>query len=66
MVICGVNLANECLFKRVSLDSLVAMYIRIRERRLVPVTALFLVTQELREVIQNTGLVESGRNYVVL
>jgi hypothetical protein len=42
------------------------MYIRIRERRLVPVTALFLVTQELREVIQNTGLVESGRNYVVL
>jgi hypothetical protein len=66
MVICGVNLANECLFKRVSLDSLVAMYIRIRERRLVPVTALFLVIQELRQVIQNTGLGESGRNYVVL
>jgi hypothetical protein len=66
MVICGVNLGNECLFKRVSLDSLVAMYIRIRERRLVPVTALFLVTQELRQVIQNTGLAESGRNYVVL
>lgn len=66
MVICDVNLANECLFKRVSLDSLVAMYIRIRERRLVSVTALFLVTQELRQVIQNTGLVESGRNYVVL
>jgi len=41
------NLANECLFKRASLGSLVAMYTRIRERRLVLVAVLFLVTQEL-------------------
>ena len=43
----GMNLANECLFKRASLGSLVAMYTRIGERRLVPVAVLFLVTQEL-------------------
>jgi hypothetical protein len=66
MVICDVNLANECLFKRVSLDSLAMMYTRIREHRLVPVAVLFLVTQELRHFIQNTGLAESGRNYVLL